>query len=103
MAFYPYTNACNPDAGNVRGVQREVACECWFTTSGKMIPLMLKIKDEDGEIRAIHQIEVHYQEKKTYAGIPSVEFDCTLTVLGQEIRAKLIYYQTENRWVLNYK
>ena len=67
MAFYPYTNACNPDAGNVRGVQREVACECWFTTSGKMIPLMLKIKDEDGEIRAIHQIEVHYQEKKTYA------------------------------------
>ena len=48
----------------------------------------------------IKKIEVHYQEKKKYAGIPSVEFDCTLTILEQGIRAKLIYYQTEGRWIL---
>ena len=40
------------------------------------------------------------KEKKKYAGIPSVEFDCTLTLLEQGIPAKLIYYQTEGRWVL---
>ena len=49
----------------------------------------------------IKKIEVHYQEKKNYAGIPSIEFDCTLTILEQAIKAKLIYYQTESRWVLN--
>lgn len=82
-------------------MQKEIACECWFTSSGKIIPLMLKVKDEDGEIRIIRQIEIHSREQKMYAGIPSIEFDCTLTILEQAIRARLIYYQTENRWMMN--
>ena len=102
MAFGIGTNAGNITAGVVKGAQREIACECWCTSSGKIIPLMLKVKDEDGEIRVIRQIEIHSQEKKMYAGIPSIEFDCTLTILEQAIRARLIYYQTENRWVLNF-
>lgn len=103
MAFGTYTNMGNADAGTVKGAQRDIACECWFTSSGKIIPLMLKVKDEDGEIRVIRQIEVHSQEQKMYAGIPSVEFDCTLTILEQAIPARLIYYQTESRWVLNFR
>ena len=103
MAFGIGTNAGNTNAGTVKGTQKEIACECWFTSTGKMIPLMLKVKDEDGEIRVIRQIEIHSQEKKMYAGIPSIEFDCTLTVLGQAIPARLIYYQTENRWLLNFR
>ncbi len=103
MAFGTYVNIGNADAGAVKGTQKEIACECWFTSSGKIIPLMLKVKDEDGEIRVIRRIQVHSQERKSYAGIPSIEFDCTLTVLEQEIRAWLIYYQTENRWVLNFR
>lgn len=101
MAFGIGTNTQVADAGQVQGTQREIACECWFTSTGKIIPLMLKIKDEDGEMVVVNKIEVHYQEQKKYAGIPSIEFDCTLTVLEKAIRAKLIYYQTESRWVLN--
>ena len=101
MSFGIGTNTKEADAGVVRGTQREIACECWFTSTGKMIPLMIKVRDEDGEMLVIKKIEVHYQEKKKYAGIPSVEFDCTLTILEQAIHAKLIYYQTEGRWVLN--
>lgn len=100
MAFGIGTNTKDADAGLIRGTQREIACECWFTSTGKMIPLMIKVRDEDGEMLVIKKIEVHYQEKKKYAGIPSVEFDCTLTILDQHIRAKLIYYQTESRWIL---
>ncbi|MBR1931196.1 MAG: hypothetical protein IJ833_06945 [Lachnospiraceae bacterium] len=81
-------------------MQREVGCECWFTSSGKMIPLMIKVKDEDGEIRVIRHIEIHSQVQRQVVGMPSVEFDCTLKVLEQDIRAKLIYYQTENKWLL---
>lgn len=103
MAFGIGTNTQKADAGAVKGTQREIACECWFTSSGKIIPLMLKVKDEDGEIRVIKQIAVHSQEPKNYAGIPSIEFQCTLTILEQAIPARLIYYQTESRWVLNFR
>lgn len=102
-AFGIETNANKANAGAVKGVQQEIACECWFTSSGKVVPLMIKVRDEDGEIRTIRHIEIHHQEAKRYAGIPSIEFDCTLIVLAQEIKAKLIYYQTENRWVMNFK
>lgn len=36
-----------------------------------------------------------------YAGVPFLAYDCTLFAWNQEIRAWLIYYQTESRWVLN--
>ncbi len=103
MAFDIGVSGGNADGTDIRGKQLEIACECWFTSSGKVIPLMIKVKDGDGEIRVIRQIEVHSQEKKMYAGIPSIEFDCTLTILEQMIRARLIYYQTKNRWVLNFR
>ena len=103
MAFGIGINSQQADAGAVKGSQRKIACDCWFTATGKIIPRMLKIRDEDGEIRVIKQIVVHSQEAKNYCGIPSVEFDCTLPVLEHEIPARLIYYQTENRWVLNYQ
>lgn len=102
-AFGIGINSEKADAGAVKGVQREIACECWFTSSGKVVPLMIKVRDEDGEIRTIRHIEVHHQEAKRYAGIPSIEFDCTLIILAQAIEAKLIYYQTENRWVINFE
>lgn len=69
---------------------------------GKMTPTMLKVQDEDGEMRTIRQIEVLSQEEKMYAGIASMEFICNITILNQQIRVKLIYYKEENRWVLVY-
>lgn len=100
MAFGIGTNVGNADSGVIKGIQKEIACQCWFTKSGKITPLMIKVQDEDGEIRVIRQIKVHSRESKRYAGIPSIEFDCSLLILEQDIKAKLIYYQTENRWVM---
>ncbi|MDE6875825.1 MAG: hypothetical protein K2P87_15445 [Lachnospiraceae bacterium] len=103
MAFGGYTNSGRSDAGSLRGTQREVACECWFTSSGKLMPLMIKVKDEEGQIQAIRPVIVHSQERKRYAGILSVEFDCTLTIFGRAVRCWLIYYPDKNRWVLNFR
>lgn len=103
MAFGIGTNSKKADAGLIRGKQREIGCYCWFTNKGKMIPTMLKVQDEDGEIRTVRQIEVHFQEEKMYAGVPSVEFNCTIMILGQQINVWLIYYKEENRWVLVYR
>lgn len=103
MAFGIGTNTRAADEGIVRGRQKEVACECWFTSKGKIMPLMLKVEDEDGEIQVIKEITVHSQELKRYAGNPSIEFDCTLWLGEQKMRTKLIYYLTQSRWVLNFR
>lgn len=103
MAFGISVNSSKKDAGNVRGTQQNVACQCWFTSTGKATPLMLKVQDENGEIQTIREITVHAQEKKRYAGVPSIEYDCTLTIHDMNVRAWLIYYLTENRWVINFR
>ena len=103
MAFGIGTNTQKADAGPIKGKQREIGCYCWFTNKGKMIPTMLKVQDEDGEIRTVRQIEVHSQEEKMYAGVPSIEFSCTITILEQQIKVWLIYYKEENRWALVYR
>lgn len=38
------------DAELVRGTQMEIACEYWFTAAGNTKPLIIKFKDEVGEI-----------------------------------------------------
>lgn len=103
MAFGIGTNAQKADAGFIKGKQREIACQCWFTSKGRVTPLMLKIEDEDGEIRTVRQIQVLTQEEKKYAGVRSLEFDCIITILEQKIDVQLIYYKEENRWVLVYR
>ena len=103
MAFGIGTNTQKADAGFIKGKQREIACQCWFTSKGKVTPLMLKIEDEDGEIRTVRQIQVLTQEEKKYAGVRSLEFYCIITILEQKIDVQLIYYKEENRWVLIYR
>lgn len=103
MAFGIGINTQEASAGEVQGIQKEIACDCWFTSTGKMIPQMIKVQDEDGVIHKITRIQVCSREKKNYAGIPSTEFDCMLILLNQKLRVRLIYYQTENRWVLNFR
>ena len=103
MAFGVRTNQKSTGRSFVRGIQKKVACESWFTSTGKAMPLMVKVEDENGEIRTIREIMVHSYEKKMYAGVPSIEYDCTLTVENRRIRVWLIYYPTENQWVLNFR
>lgn len=103
MAFGIGINSIKADAGSVRGTQQKIACECWFTSTGRIMPLMLKIEDKNGEIRTIRDITVHSQEKKRYAGVPSIEYDCTLAFCGRCIRAWLIYYPAESRWVISFR
>lgn len=103
MAFGIGAHFSGADAGSVRGTQKSIGCQCWFTSTGRVMPLMIKIQDEDGEIQTIREIVVHSQEKKKYAGISSIEYDCTLILHGRSVRAWLIYYQAENRWVLNFR
>lgn len=70
MAFGIGTGANPGDipAGIVKGKQIRVACECWCTSTGKITPLMLKVQDEDGEIRAIREDHGPFPGKETVCG-----------------------------------
>lgn len=89
-------NRCRPP----QGAAEKNSLRVLVYQYGKITPLMLKLQDENGEIQTIREIAVHSQEKKMYAGIPSIEYDCTLVMGNRQIRAKLVYYQTESQWIL---
>jgi len=103
LAFGIGINNPGTDAGEVRGLQKEIACGCWFTSKGKIKPFLIKMEEEDGEILTVQVLEIYSQEKKNYAGTPSVEFDVGIELQSRFCRVKLIYYQSENRWVLNFR
>ncbi len=100
MSFGIGINAQRTNAGRLTGRQVEVACKCWFTSTGHMIPLSLKFQDEEEMLHTIDQVQVHSYEEKYYAGVPSVEYDTTLTYQGVGKRVKLIFFKEECRWVL---
>ena len=54
MAFGIGTDTQKADTGMIRGRQREIACQCWFTSKGEIMPTMLMVQDEDGEMRTVH-------------------------------------------------
>ncbi len=100
MAFGIGTNAQKTDAGPVRGKQLEVACECWFTSRGEVLPRLIKFMDENGEVQTVKDFRVNYNEEKNYAGVPSVEYGCTMSINHREHDVKLVFFKEECRWVM---
>lgn len=86
--------------GVLHGIQREIACECWFTSNGKSIPQMIKVMDEDGMLYTIRDIELLTAESKTYCGIQTVEHLCRIKLYGKASIVKLIYTKESCRWTI---
>lgn len=101
-AFGIGTNTQCTNAGEIRGTQKEVACDCWFTSNGKTMPRLIKFIDENDVLQTVTEIMIEYTERKNYSGIPSVEYTCTITCEGRLIKVKLIRFQIEDKWVMTY-
>ena len=80
--------------------QIEIACECWFTSQGRTMPLMIKFQDECGKIRQIKNILVKHVEMKRYAGVSALEYDCDIPVWGTVRNVRLVFYVEHCRWVM---
>ena len=74
------TNTQNPDEGELKRDLEKIACGVWFTSTGSVMPKLVKYQDEEGLLHTISQIHVLTQEKKYYCGIPIQEYRCS-TVL----------------------
>ena len=47
----------------IRGIPQKVAADCWFTSTGKMIPRMIKYEDSDG-VRHLYFVKCFSQKSE---------------------------------------
>lgn len=99
----PFLNLLNYaiDSGKLKGNHIPIACLCWFTSTGRLMPMLIKIRLPDESIYTIDKIRVNYSEEKHYNGIASMEFSCSIIDDGQSIPLMLIYFPDEYRWVID--
>ncbi len=100
MAFHSDTIIESKEHGILKGIQREIACECWFTSSGRSIPKIIKVMDEEGILHTIRHIELLTSEEKTYCGIQTVEHLCKILLGGRTEVVKLVYTKENCKWTI---
>ena len=100
MGFRLGDIADKTEHGVLHGIQREIACECWFTSRGKSIPKLIKVMDEDGTLHTIREIQLLTTEEKTYSGIQTVEHFCRINLGGRMETVKLVFTKESCKWVI---
>lgn len=68
MAFGIGTNTEHPEHQLLAGAVNEVAVKCWFTSTGRSIPLMMKLQTESDGIIEVSPIQVFSSEKRSMRG-----------------------------------
>lgn len=86
------------DHGTLKGVQTEIACDCWFTSDGRSIPKLIKIMDSSGKLYTINDIEVITREEKNFCGIETVEHVCRIRLQNKYDVVKLIFTKENCKW-----
>jgi len=94
------TNSQKADSGIIWGKQHPVAVEAWFTSEGKFLPLMIRMKDNDDETIILDEIQIKNYERKMYSGIPTIEFYISVTYEGIKKDAKLLFFPERTIWTM---
>lgn len=96
-------NTHETDYGEIQGFQEAVACSAWFTSTGAVMPKMIKYKDDNGVIQPLYNIHVHNCEKRNYCGIPTFYYDCEVIVGSRCYPFQLLYYTERQEWKILWK
>ena len=100
MAFGIGINTETPVQEGIKGKQIPIACECWFDSTGQIVPRLFKYQDKCGAVRTIRDIRICYMQLKNYAGVPSMEYECEVICGGIRETIKLIFFMERCRWVM---
>lgn len=100
MAFGIGTNTENPEHGLLSGSVSEVAVKCWFTATGRSMPLMMKVQTKEEEIIEIAPIHVLTSEKQYYAGILNWKYQCRAVINCRIQEFTLLFNSEECSWRL---
>lgn len=100
MGFRLGDIADRTEHGVLHGIQREIACEYWFTSKGRSIPKIIKVMDEEGMLHTIREIQLLTSGEKNYSGIQTVEHLCRINFGGKVETVKLIFTKENCKWAL---
>lgn len=91
-------NAEETDCGEVRGGQTAIACGAWFTSTGTVMPKLIKYQDDAGELHTLSNIHVITCAKKNYCGIPTLEYSCSANSGVKSYKFRLLFYIEKQEW-----
>lgn len=98
MIFYAEPVTDTKDEGVLRGIQRGIACDCWFTSTGTMLPRFIKVMDGQGQIYPLRVLSVIASEEKRFSGVETVEHICKVSLGEREEIVKLVFDKLGCRW-----
>lgn len=78
--------------------RQKVAVDCWFTSTGRTLPRMIKYEDADGCLQMIRDIRIVKQDQKNYVGIYCQQFSCRAVVDGREWEFLLLFHSKDHTW-----
>lgn len=84
----------------ITGTYLAAAVDCWFPSTGKFYPRMIKYQDENQMIQCIKDIQVLYSEQKYYAGVQARKFQCQAVVDGWKKEFILLFFPEDGTWNL---
>lgn len=82
----------------ISGKYQKVAVDCWFTSTGRVMPKLIKYMDEEGCLQTLRDIRIIKRDQKHYAGVYCQRFDCKVVVEGREQCFTLLFHPGESVW-----
>lgn len=94
-----------------RTEKKQVDVICQHTKEGRIIPIKIRVSDEDGELQTYHvrQFRERSIDGKEYRMPNEVwtsnylrRFECKITIFSVEKTVELFYNGNKGTWVLSY-
>lgn len=82
----------------VPGRYHKVAVLCWFTSTGKAMPKIVKYEDENQCRHTLDQIHVLKADEKRCTGFVVQRYNCSAVIDDRIQRFMLLYHPGENTW-----
>lgn len=100
MAFGIGIHTASPEHHIIKGPYADVAVKCWFTSTGRAMPLMMKVETSENERIMIDHIQVVTAQKQYYAGILNWKYTCQAPVHGNMRQFILLFCPDQCLWRL---
>ncbi len=88
------------DSGPAPAKTIPAACEAWFTSTGRVIPKIIKFPDKTGALHTLSAFRVCRSENHRYCGIPSSVYYCEAILEGKSHSFRLFFYPEKCVWKL---
>lgn len=86
----------------IKNPREPVACDCWFTSAGKVMPRFLKYQDMEENIHRIEVHEICKCDDHFFAGRPMRIYTCRTVNDGTEYNFKLYFYPDKFKWEIEW-